>query len=52
MFSDQLPSIESALHYYDIPFKDYSILMFHPVTTEQDMALHANNLIEAVLEDG
>ena len=39
MFSDQLPNIESALHYYDIPFKDYSMLMFHPVTTEQDMAL-------------
>ncbi|MEE3036857.1 MAG: UDP-N-acetylglucosamine 2-epimerase [Bacteroidota bacterium] len=52
MFSDQLPNIESALHYYDIPFKDYSILMFHPVTTEQDMVLHANNLIEAVLEEG
>lgn len=52
MFSDKLPSLETVLNYYDIPFKNYSILMFHPVTTEKDMATHANNLVDAILEDG
>ena len=51
MFSENLPSVNEALSYYDIPFDDYNILMFHPVTTEKNIGLYANNLAEAVLED-
>jgi len=51
MFSDNLPTLEEALSYYDIPFGNYSILMFHPVTTEKNIEEYANNLIDSVLED-
>lgn len=53
MFSDQLPSLNQALNYYDIPFQKFGVLMFHPVTTEVDLtAAAANNLVDAVLESG
>ena len=34
MMSDSLPSVESAKEWYKIGFEEYSILMYHPVTTE------------------
>lgn len=34
MLSDSLPSIEEVKKYYEIPFSEYGILLFHPVTTE------------------
>ncbi|MTE27395.1 UDP-N-acetylglucosamine 2-epimerase [Winogradskyella ouciana] len=36
MFSDKLPTLETAKSYYDVNFEDYAIAMFHPVTTEID----------------
>ncbi|MCA0131970.1 UDP-N-acetylglucosamine 2-epimerase [Winogradskyella alexanderae] len=36
MFSDSLPSIEEVKSYYEIPFDDYAVAMYHPVTTEVD----------------
>jgi UDP-N-acetylglucosamine 2-epimerase (hydrolysing) len=51
MFSDQLPQISQALNYYDIPFKSYNILMFHPVTSEENIGEYAQQLVQAVLED-
>ena len=33
MRSDKLPNFEKVLKHYEIPFKDYGILLFHPVTT-------------------
>ena len=36
MNSKDLPSLDFVKEYYKISFKDYSILMFHPVTTEVD----------------
>ncbi|AUD61027.1 UDP-N-acetyl glucosamine 2-epimerase [Shewanella sp. Pdp11] len=36
MKSNDLPSIESVKNYYGIDFDEYSIVMFHPVTTELD----------------
>lgn len=51
MFSDKLPSISEARNWYDIPFEDYAILMFHPVTTESEMmGEYARIVVDAVLE--
>lgn len=50
MISTTLPSIEFVKNYYDIPFKQYAILSFHPVTTEVDqLPAHAKNVVDAVL---
>ena len=51
MFSDSLPNINEALTYYDIPFKSFSILMFHPVTTDKNFEQYSNHLVDCVLED-
>lgn len=52
MFSDQLPALETVKEYYDIEFKDFSIVMFHPVTTEINaMQQHAENFVAALLKD-
>lgn len=51
MFSDKLPKIELVKEYYSIPFDSFSILMFHPVTTEYEMMKEAaSNLIDAAIE--
>jgi len=34
MLSDSLPSLDEVRVRYDIPFRDYTILLYHPVTTE------------------
>ncbi len=36
MLSDDLPSHQDVLTKYEIPFSDYAVLMFHPVTTSLD----------------
>lgn len=52
MFSETLPSIEKVKNYYEIPFKSYGVVMFHPVTTEyEDMELYASNVVNALLKD-
>jgi len=34
MFSNALPQLSEVKGYYEIPFNDYAVAMFHPVTTE------------------
>lgn len=34
MRSKNLPDFDQVLKYYDIPFRSFAILLFHPVTTE------------------
>ena len=34
MMSKNLPSIDELRNYYEVPFEEYAILIFHPVTTE------------------
>lgn len=49
MRSDALPSLESALHYYGVPFVDFGILLFHPVTTELEaLAQQTDQLLSAI----
>ncbi len=52
MFSNELPSLEKVLHYYEIPFDNYAIVMFHPVTTEaNEMQQYGDDFITALLAD-
>ncbi|MBF6609386.1 MAG: UDP-N-acetylglucosamine 2-epimerase (hydrolyzing) [Flavobacterium sp.] len=52
MFSPNLPSLETAKEYYDISFDDYSVAMFHPVTTEAEkMHEYARDFVMALLDD-
>ena len=51
MFSENLPTIYETLKYYDIPYENYNILMYHPVTTERNNKECATSLVQAVLED-
>lgn len=49
MFSDNLPDLKEVKSYYDIPFDNYAVVMFHPVTTEIDkMKAYASNFVEAL----
>lgn len=51
MLSKDLPDIAFVKDYYDIPFDDYAVMMFHPVTTEVDeISGYADALVDAVIE--
>lgn len=51
MLSNSLPSISDVKDYYNIHFKDYHIVMFHPVTTEYEyFDKYALNLVNAILK--
>lgn len=53
MLSGSLPSLESVKHHYDIPFDEFSILAFHPVTTELSELRHqVEELCEAIVLSG
>jgi len=53
MLSKDLPSLNLVKIRYDIPFEDYGICMYHPVTTDHDN-LHwkIKNLVDALMESG
>jgi UDP-N-acetylglucosamine 2-epimerase (hydrolysing) len=52
MFSEELPNLKKVKEYYGIPFDAYSIVMFHPVTTEaKEMQQYTDNFIRALLND-
>lgn len=52
MFSDNLPSLVQVKNYYEIPFNNYAIVMFHPVTTEAKyLEKYANDFVDALLID-
>ena len=51
MFSKDLPSLETVKKYYGILFDKYSIVMFHPVTTEvNEMKKYAEEFVSALLD--
>ncbi len=53
MLSDQLPEITSVRSKYDIPFEEYIILIYHPVTTEiNDLTVQIREVVDAVIESG
>jgi len=53
MESGSLPSLETAKSHYDINFSHYSIVMFHPVTSEEkDIEKYTKNLFEVLDRSG
>lgn len=53
MKSDELPSLQEVLDYYEIEFEKYAILMFHPVTSEEHLMEDATrNIVNAVTDSG
>ena len=52
MFSGKLPNLAEVQRYYEIPFDDYAVAMFHPVTTEfEHMQENAAHFVDALLND-
>lgn len=53
MVSSGLPDLAEVKRYYDIPFGDYGVIIFHPVTTDLgDTERSAQAIVNAVLESG
>lgn len=53
MHSENLPNIEFVKSYYEIPFEQYGVVLFHPVTTEIDrIKIDVRNLVDSLLESG
>ena len=51
--SAERPSLSEVKRYYDIPFNEYGILIFHPVVSERaDMKRQANNIVKQIVETG
>jgi UDP-N-acetylglucosamine 2-epimerase (hydrolysing) len=51
MFSNQLPDLKTAVDYYGIEFKEFAVVMYHPVTTEFDIIdKHVKEFVDALLE--
>ena len=51
MLSENLPSEEFVLNYYDIPFEKYAVVMYHPVTTEyKEIGKHIDEIVSALIE--
>lgn len=49
MLNDNLPSIDDVKAYYEVPFDNYALSLFHPVTTEVDeMDEYAENYFTAL----
>jgi UDP-N-acetylglucosamine 2-epimerase (hydrolysing) len=50
MFSSSLPSLDEVKTHYEIPFADYGVVLYHPVTTETaSMRRRAHELVNALL---
>ena len=50
MLSNSLPTISEVREHYNIPFEEFSILMFHPVTTDLDnLQQNVKNIVDAVI---
>ncbi|WP_299178388.1 UDP-N-acetylglucosamine 2-epimerase [uncultured Neptuniibacter sp.] len=53
MNPSNLPSLYKVKTYYGIEFEDYSIAMFHPVTTEYEyIREYASQFVEALIQSG
>jgi UDP-N-acetylglucosamine 2-epimerase (hydrolysing) len=53
IMSTSLPDIAEVKRYYDIPFGNYGVIIFHPVTTDLvDTERSAQAIADAVLESG
>ncbi|BAO55745.1 UDP-N-acetylglucosamine 2-epimerase [Nonlabens marinus] len=51
LFSAQLPDLKTAMDYYGIPFEEYAIALYHPVTTNAQNKKDARSFVDALLRD-
>ncbi|MDD5999188.1 MAG: UDP-N-acetylglucosamine 2-epimerase, partial [Lachnospiraceae bacterium] len=50
MHSDKLPTIDTVRSYYNIPFSNYNIVLYHPVTTDiASLAAKAHTLVRMLI---
>lgn len=53
MNSPSLPSLEAAKERYEIPYSDYAVFMYHPVTTDVDNLPHnICKTVDALFDSG
>jgi len=53
MLGDSLPDLDEVRRKYEIPFQDYVILMYHPVTTElEKLGRHIEEVAAAIEASG
>lgn len=53
MMSSELPTLDEAKARYELPFEEYGILIYHPVTTEYTMlGKHVQEVVEAAIQSG
>lgn len=53
MLSEHLPDLDEVKRHYAIPFDDYAVSLFHPVTTEiAHMRRHARQYFQALKNSG
>jgi UDP-N-acetylglucosamine 2-epimerase (hydrolysing) len=53
MLSPDLPSLDQVRERYEIPFDDYAVALYHPVTTELDqMEHHAAEVVRGLVAAG
>ena len=51
MNPNNLPNLNEVKAYYNIPFNDYAIVMFHPVTTELNLLKNQiKNIVDALIQ--
>ena len=51
MFSEDLPDLKTVKVYYEIPFNEFAVVLFHPVTTEvSEIRKQAEALTTALLK--
>lgn len=51
MVSENLPSLDSVKEHYNIPFSEYSVALFHPVTTELNaFSEYSNIFVKSLLK--
>src|SRR5438094_1200888 len=53
MLSDTLPTVAEVRQRYDIPYDEYALLVYHPVTTEAErIRAHAQAVITGAIRSG
>ncbi len=50
LLNKNLPSYKDTITRYEISFKEYAVVLFHPVTTEKNFEDNADKFIESVLK--
>jgi UDP-N-acetylglucosamine 2-epimerase (hydrolysing) len=50
MLSDNLPKFETVKNRYNVPFEKYAILIYHPVTTSENLRFESEQVVNAIVK--